>query len=245
MSDIDELQERVESVEQSFGSIDEQYRKFSDCLVGLLSTIEARLHEKQAKIERMRAEIEAAGTHLESVSLEKERLSGLLLSLLVAVEGGGGDRLGKLVHDIEAKVSALVESDGANETLAPSDRTNTPCEAEPVAASEPEDDRVEDLEDAPSEEEPAEDPADAAQPKDEAPSDDPPSEGADDNDEAMFADPGTAAPSVKDIIRRVGELAEDVARFEESTKSEAPAGGPDALETPEDEARAKISAAAS
>ena len=245
MSDIDELQERVEAVEQSFGSIDEQYRKFGDCLVGLLSTVEARLREKQAEIGRLRAEIEAAGAHLESVSQKKERLSALLLSLLVAVEGGGGDRLGKLVHDIEAKVSALVESDGAKETPAQADRTSAPCEAEPVEASEPEDDPVAEPENAPSKEELAEDLADAAQPKDEAASDGPPSEGADADDAAMFADPGAAAPSVKDIIKRVGQLAEDVARIEESAKSEAPTGRLDAPETPEDEAQAVKSAAAS
>lgn len=101
MSYIEELRQRVESAERRFGLIDEQERRYSERLIGLMNAIEAAQTEKQT---------EAASHAARIAELERENgeLRGMLHALLLGVEAGSRDTLAGTLRDLDSRLSWLL-----------------------------------------------------------------------------------------------------------------------------------------
>jgi hypothetical protein len=94
MTDIEELRQRVEEAERSFGLIDEQHANYSGRLVTLIDAIRQSLDERQLAVDR--------------VSQENEQLRTMLLSLLHAIEAGSGKGFSDIMNGIEGELSAMI-----------------------------------------------------------------------------------------------------------------------------------------
>ena len=101
MSTIEELRQRVEAAERRFGLIDEQERRYSERLIGLMDALEAAQAEKQAEAEIYQAQI----AQLEH---ENGELRAMLHALLLSVEAGSRDQLSHTLHDLDARLSSLL-----------------------------------------------------------------------------------------------------------------------------------------
>ena len=145
MSYIDDLRQRVETAEQSFGLIGEQHGKYSERLIGLMDAIEESQRAKQAEIDRL--------------AHENEQVRAMLHAILLAVEEGSRDRLSDAMRLLDARASRLVEPAAAVAVAAPAE----PAVRNPVAdavAAEPAEDiaaepAVEDIAAAPAAEDAA------------------------------------------------------------------------------------------
>ncbi len=133
MSSIEELRQRVEAAEQNFGLFDEQQRRYSERLIGLMDTIDEGLRVQQSR----------EGEHQDQVNRiahENEELKSMLHSLLLAIESGTRDTLSETMQMLEHRASGLVgqqdlpapeEPGGAlpppdeTESLAPADQTES------------------------------------------------------------------------------------------------------------------------
>jgi len=125
MSYIDDLRQRVETAEQSFGLIGEQHGKYSERLIGLMDAIEESQRAKQAEIDRL--------------AHENEQVRAMLHAILLAVEEGSRDRLSDAMRLLDARASRLVEPAAAAAVAAPAE----PAARNPVAdavADEPDED---------------------------------------------------------------------------------------------------------
>ena len=99
MTDIEELRQRVEEAERSFGLIDEQHANYSGRLVTLIDAIRQALDERQLAVDR--------------VSQENEQLRTMLLSLLHAIEAGSGKGFSDIMTGIEGELSAMISGSPA------------------------------------------------------------------------------------------------------------------------------------
>ena len=99
MTDIDELRQRVEEAERSFGLIDEQHANYSGRLVTLIDAIRQALDERQLAVDRL--------------SQENEQLRTMLLSLLHAIEAGSGKGFSDIMTGIEGELSAMISGSPA------------------------------------------------------------------------------------------------------------------------------------
>ncbi|MCH8037081.1 MAG: hypothetical protein IIC53_08145, partial [Proteobacteria bacterium] len=138
MSGIEELRQRVLDAEENFGLISEQHARYSERLIGLMDTVEERMRDQQgeikrqkpaidrhrAEIETQKAEIDRQGAAIaqQAVEIEKfkasaarkaeenEQLRTMLHSLLQAIEASRRDVLAEIMVQLDAKVSALMDS---------------------------------------------------------------------------------------------------------------------------------------
>lgn len=190
MSDIAELQERVQSAQQAFSRIDRQQSKVGECLFGLIGALEQKVKQKQAELDSVLSE-------RQRLRDDNDRLRALLTELLETVEAGGEEPLGDLVQRLEARVAYLIA--GAPDDRAIADLPDD--QAGPDAVLEAPDlgfaDHLADTQ-----------------------GDDAFEASLDDTQREPDADPGK--PSLRAIIQRVNELAEDVAGFGGSAKLDGP-----------------------
>lgn len=138
MPGIDDLRQRVMDAEARFGLINEQHAKYSERLIGLMNEIEARIRDQQATIARQEAELAELGAraaHTVQADRENEQLRDMLLSLLRAIERGGGDALVATMRTLDETVSGLIESGDESPT---DPVTDSLAEPEPEVALEPE-----------------------------------------------------------------------------------------------------------
>lgn len=127
MSYIEELRQRVESAERRFGLIDEQERRYSERLIGLMNALEAGQEERQAEAAAHRARI---------ADLERENgeLRGMLHALLLGVEAGSRDTLAGTLRDLDARLSGLVRPAQADRETAPDETGGEDAAADVDAA---------------------------------------------------------------------------------------------------------------
>lgn len=153
MSGIEELRQRVQDAEEHFGLAREEQAKYSERLIGLIDTVEGRLRDQQAEIDRLQA---IAVSHDEALAKEQaqigrferenEHLREMLHSLLRAIESGGRSGVVEIMQTLDQKVSALIAGDAApaaEAAPAPEMETVAPepveeAAAEPVAEAAPE-----------------------------------------------------------------------------------------------------------
>jgi len=131
MSYIDDLRQRVETAEQSFGLIGEQHGKYSERLIGLMDAIEESQRAKQAEIDRL--------------AHENEQVRAMLHAILLAVEEGSRDRLSDAMRLLDARASRLVEPAAAVAVAAPAEPAVRNPVADAVADEPVEDIAVEDV----------------------------------------------------------------------------------------------------
>ncbi len=120
MSGIEELRQRVQDAEDHFGLAREEQAKYSERLIGLIDTVEGRLRDQQAEIDRLQA---IAVSHDEALAKEQaqigrferenEHLREMLHSLLRAIESGGRSGVVEIMQTLDQKVSALIAGDDA------------------------------------------------------------------------------------------------------------------------------------
>ena len=108
MTEINDLRERVEAAEKRFGLIDEQQSHYSERVIGLIEAIEAQLAAARSEIENQIAENR-------QLAEENEELRGMLHSVLRSIEEKTFTRT---LQDLEARVSALVETDSGETEVA-------------------------------------------------------------------------------------------------------------------------------
>ncbi len=116
MSGIEELQQRVIEAEERFGLARAERAKYSGRLMKLIDTIETRLGDQKAEIERQSAESASQAEELETLRLEagdNKLLRGTIQSLLNAIELGNDMALNETMQALEIKISALVGDAGA------------------------------------------------------------------------------------------------------------------------------------
>lgn len=101
MSDIEQLQRRVEAAERRFGVLGEQQGKYSARLIQLMDRIEQRAAERER-------ELDACIGELLRLKQDHEQVKTMLHALLAAIEAGGGDALMTALHEMDRKASALV-----------------------------------------------------------------------------------------------------------------------------------------
>lgn len=172
MSDIAELQERVQSAQQAFSRIDRQQAKVGECLFGLIGALEQQIKQKQAELDEALAE-------RQRLQDDNNNLRILLEQLLEVVEASGEESLGDLVQRLETRVSDLIA--GAPDGVAGQDAAlDAVCQG-----------LADQLTDTPA--------ADAFE--------------ADQDDKPQEPDADHGKPSLREIIQRVSDLAEDVASF--------------------------------
>jgi len=115
MSGIEELRQRVQDAEEHFGLAREEQAKYSERLIGLIDTVEDRLREQQAEIDRQQASVaghdealakEQAQIH--RLECDNEHLREMLHSLLQAIEAGGRNGAIEVMQTLEQKVGALI-----------------------------------------------------------------------------------------------------------------------------------------
>ncbi|MFZ5790733.1 MAG: hypothetical protein ACOY3L_08555 [Pseudomonadota bacterium] len=129
MSDIEQLQRRVEAAERRFGMMGEQQGKYSARLIQLMDRIEQRAAERERELDRHIGE-------MQRLKRDHEQVKTMLHALLAAIEAGGGDALMAALHEMDRKASALVgESPAAEMSAAQAAAMLAPAE-KTVAAGE-------------------------------------------------------------------------------------------------------------
>jgi len=113
MSDLMELQQRVEQAEQRFGTLGSQHAKFSARLIELVDQLERQTTER-------RQEIEVYVKEIASVRQERDQVKTMLHDLLHAIEVGSHAVLNDTLRELDRRASAIL-----GETPAPSASTGT------------------------------------------------------------------------------------------------------------------------
>lgn len=101
MSDLTELQQRVEQAEQRFGTLGAQHAKFSARLIELMDQIERRATERQQEIEVYVKEIAR-------VRQERDQVKTMLHDLLHAIETGSHAVLNETLRELDHRASAIL-----------------------------------------------------------------------------------------------------------------------------------------
>jgi seryl-tRNA synthetase len=101
MSDLTELQQRVEQAEQRFGSIGTQHAKYSARLIDLMDQIERQASERQQEIEGFAKEIAR-------IRNERDQIKTMLQDLLHAIEAGSHEVLNETLRELDNRASAIL-----------------------------------------------------------------------------------------------------------------------------------------
>lgn len=101
MSDLTELQQRVEHAEQRFGALGSQHAKFSARLIELMDQIERQATERQQEIQLYVTEIAQARQ-------ERDQVKTMLQDLLHAIEAGSHAVLSDTLHELDRRASAIL-----------------------------------------------------------------------------------------------------------------------------------------
>src|SRR5262245_43844445 len=105
MSDLKELQQRVEQAEQRFGLLGTHQVKASARLIELMNLIEQRVAENQKEIEAYRSEIA-------EVRHERDQVKRMLWDLLHAIEANSQQVLNDTLHELDRRAAAIVGETG-------------------------------------------------------------------------------------------------------------------------------------
>ncbi len=127
MSYIEELRTRVETAERRFGLIDEQQRRYSERLIGLMNALESSEEERQGEAAALRDRIG-------QLEHENGELRSMLHALLLGVEAGGRDSLADILRDLDTRLSGMVRPAAADDL--PADSAAAETEADAAAAME-------------------------------------------------------------------------------------------------------------
>ncbi len=127
MTSMDELRQRVQAAEEFFGKIGEENREYGERLAEMVDTMDARIRDQQAEFESRQADFDRL-TH------ENEELRSMLLSLLLAVEGGGREQIGRTMRDLYARMNSLAGGAGAEPAMSPAPDVTEPREILPPDA---------------------------------------------------------------------------------------------------------------
>jgi hypothetical protein len=111
MSDLVELQQRVEQAGQRFGTLGSQHAKFSARLIELVDQLERQTSER-------RKEIETYVNEIARIRQERDQVKTMLHDLLHAIEAGSHAVLNDTLHELDRRASAIL-----GETPAPSAST--------------------------------------------------------------------------------------------------------------------------
>ena len=96
MTSIQKLRSQVDKADQRLGATAAQARKYAQRLTKLLDRVEDEHEGRRVRTERLH--------------LENDELRAMLHSLSIAVEQGGGDTMEAVLHEVEARIAALVET---------------------------------------------------------------------------------------------------------------------------------------
>ena len=102
MSNIANLQERVDEAEHAFREIDDQHSGYNARLIELIDSVKAGLRQKLAEMSQNQIQYER-------MTLEYQQLSDMLHSLVATVEAGGRNRVSHLIHDLELPSIEAIE----------------------------------------------------------------------------------------------------------------------------------------
>lgn len=101
MSDLAELQQRVEQAEQRFGLLGTHQAKASERLVELMDRIERQWAERQQEIEGYR-------TTIAEVRHERDQVKQMLSDLLHAIETNSHAVLNETLHELDRRAAVIV-----------------------------------------------------------------------------------------------------------------------------------------
>jgi len=113
MSDLVDLQQRVEQAEQQFGTLGSQHAKFSARLIELVDQLERQTNER-------RKEIEVYVNEIAHIRQERDQVKTMLHDLLHAIEVGSHAVLNDTLRELDRRASAIL-----GETPTPSASTGT------------------------------------------------------------------------------------------------------------------------
>ena len=113
MSDLVDLQQRVEQAEQRFGTLGSQHAKFSARLIELVDQLERQTNER-------RKEIDVYVNEIARIRQERDQVKTMLHDLLHAIEAGSHVVLNDTLRELDRRASAIL-----GETPAPSASTGT------------------------------------------------------------------------------------------------------------------------
>ncbi len=113
MSDLVDLQQRVEQAEQRFGTLGSQHAKFSARLIELVDQLERQTNER-------RKEIDVYVNEIARIRQERDQVKTMLHDLLHAIEAGSHAVLNDTLRELDRRASAIL-----GETPAPSASTGT------------------------------------------------------------------------------------------------------------------------
>lgn len=103
MSDLTELQQRVEHAEQRFGALGSQHAKYSARLIELMDQIERQATERQQEIQLYVTEIAQARQ-------ERDQVKTMLHDLLHAIEVGSHAVLNDTLRELDRRASAILDA---------------------------------------------------------------------------------------------------------------------------------------
>jgi len=106
MSDLSELQQRVERAEQRFGVMGTTQAKASARLIELMDRVERQAAERQQEIDGYLSE-------LTQVRRERDQVKAMLQDLLHAIEAGSEVALSDTLHELDRRAAALVDKSAA------------------------------------------------------------------------------------------------------------------------------------
>jgi hypothetical protein len=101
MSDLTELQQRVEQAEQRFGLLGTHQAKASARLIELMDRIERQAAERQQEVEGYLGEIAQARR-------ERDQVKQMLQDLLHAIEANSHDVLNDTLHALDRRAAAIL-----------------------------------------------------------------------------------------------------------------------------------------
>lgn len=129
MTDLAQLQQRVERAERRFGALGAEQGKHGARLVDLMDRIEQRWAHRQQEIEVYVAEI----ARLKS---EYDQVKAMLQDLLLAIEAGGEETLAATMQDLANRAAAIVGEEPAEAAPAMGQMISFPARFEDVSAGE-------------------------------------------------------------------------------------------------------------
>lgn len=129
MTDLAQLQQRVERAERRFGALGAEKEKYSARLADLMDRIEQKWADRQQEVEVYVAEI----ARLKS---EYDQVKAMLQDLLLAIEAGGEDTMAATLQNLADRAAAIVGEEPAEAVPTMGRTTSFPARFEDVSAGE-------------------------------------------------------------------------------------------------------------
>lgn len=108
MSEIDELQRRVEAAKAALDETDHVHGRE-------LEEVSARLDAARARLGRQDEVVRDLEVRLEGLRSENRQLKSMLLSLLAAVESRSGQRINETLRDMDGRIASLADEEAPAE----------------------------------------------------------------------------------------------------------------------------------